>query len=156
MDVSFIAHQAIYGAIAAAGFGVLFNFGFRDLGWCAASGATTLAVRTCGQGLGWSLEGATFVAALAVSVAVQLLRLRRDTPGNTLAVVGCIPLVPGSFAAKAVVGLFAVTTGSDVNHPEVLSTAVQYTLRVLFTIVMIGTGVAIPRLLRRGSKKSPA
>ena len=42
------------------------GFGFRDLGWCAASGATALAVRTCGQGLGWSLEGATFVAALAV------------------------------------------------------------------------------------------
>ena len=63
--------------------------------------------------------------------------------------VGCIPMVPGSFAAKAIIGLFAVSTSTAVNESETLVTAAQYTLRVLFTIGAIGTGLAIPILLLR-------
>ena len=42
----FLLHQTVCGAIAAAGFGVLFNISFRSLPWCAVSGALALAVRT--------------------------------------------------------------------------------------------------------------
>jgi uncharacterized membrane protein YjjB (DUF3815 family) len=149
MTLVFLAHQAICGAIAAAGFGVLFNFGCRFLGWCAASGAVALGVRTCCLGLGLNLEGASFAAALVVSAAAEVLEARTDISTNVLDVVGCIPMVPGSFAAKAIIGLFALTTSSVTNVPEVLSLAVQQSLRVLFTIVAIGTGLAIPRLLLR-------
>jgi len=80
---------------------------------------------------------------------LQLLRARTEISPNALDVVGCIPMVPGSFAAKAVLGLFALTTSGVVNEPETLITAVQYTLRVMFTIGAIGTGLAIPTLLLR-------
>lgn len=80
---------------------------------------------------------------------MQLLRARTEISPNALDVVGCIPMVPGSFAAKAVLGLFALTTSGVVNEPETLITAVQYTLRVMFTIGAIGTGLAIPTLLLR-------
>jgi hypothetical protein len=66
MNLPFLLHQTICGAIAAAGFGVLFNIGFRSLPWCAASGALALAVRTYCLGLGWNLEAASFAAALTV------------------------------------------------------------------------------------------
>ena len=66
-------HQTICGAVAAAGFAVLFNVSFRLLPWCAASGALALAVRTVCQDLGWNLEGASFAAALVTGLAVQLL-----------------------------------------------------------------------------------
>ena len=147
-----VLHQTICGAIAAAGFGVLFNIGFRSLPWCAASGALALAVRTgCLEGLRWNLEAATFAAALAVGAGVQVLRARTEISQNALDVVGCIPMVPGSFAAKAILGLFALTaTDTDPAHAtETLTTAVQYTVRVLFTIGAIGTGLAIPTLLLR-------
>lgn len=143
-------HHAVCGAIAAAGFAVLFNVHFRLLPWCAAFGALALAIRTGCQDLGLNLEGASFAAALAAAVAVQLLRAARpDITQNTLAVVGCIPMVPGSFAAKAVLGLYAITTGSTTNDPQTLLTAVQYTLRVSFIIGAIGTGLAIPTLFMR-------
>lgn len=138
------------GAIAAAGFGVLFNIGFRSLPWCAASGALALAMRTyCLDGLGWNLEASSFAAALTVGAAVQVLRARTDISQNALDVVGCIPMVPGSFAAKAILGLFALTSTSAGDASETLITAVQYTLRVTFTIGAIGTGLAIPTLLLR-------
>ena len=146
----FLLHQTACGAIAAAGFGVLFNIGFRSLPWCAVSGALALAVRTfCWDGLGWNLEAASFAAALTVGAAVQVLRARTDISQNALDVVGCIPMVPGSFAAKAILGMFALTSTGTADASETLITAVQYALRVTFTIGAIGTGLAIPTLLLR-------
>jgi len=145
----FILHQTVCGALAAMGFGVLFNIGFRSLPWCAASGALALAVRTYCLGLGWNLEGATFAAALMVGAAVQVLRARADISQNALDVTGCIPMVPGSFAAKAILGMFALTSTSPAEASETLITAVQFALRVTFTVGAIGTGLAIPTLLLR-------
>ena len=151
LPLSLLLHQTACGAIAAAGFGVLFNIGFRSLPWCAVSGALALAARTyCLEELGWNLEAASFVAALTVGAAVQVLRARTDISQNALDVVGCIPMVPGSFAAKAILGMFALTaTGNAMASEETLITAVQFALRVMFTIGAIGTGLAIPTLLLR-------
>jgi uncharacterized membrane protein YjjB (DUF3815 family) len=150
MDSFLVLHQAIFGGIAAAGFGVLFNVGPRLLLWCGAAGAVTLAVRTFCQQLGWNLEGASFAAALTASAAVQLLPARKEFSSVPLHVVGCIPMVPGSFAARAILGLFAVSTGRAENTSDVLLTSIEYTLRLAFTIGAIGTGLAIPSLLMRG------
>jgi hypothetical protein len=57
--------------------------------------------------------------------------------------------LPGSFAAKAVLGLFALTAIDSAHATESLVTAVQFTVRVLFTVGAIGTGLAMPRLLWR-------
>ena len=58
-----VAHQAAFGALAAWGFGVLFNFDWRSLIWCSALGALALGVRTLALADGWSLEAASFTAA---------------------------------------------------------------------------------------------
>ena len=149
MDVLKIIHQTVCGAIAAAGFGVLFNIRFRALPWCAASGALALLVRTICLNCHWSLEAASFAAALAVGFAVHVLQMKTDISQNALDVAGCIPMVPGSFAAKAILGLFALTAPNPTGAGETLITAVEYTLRVTFTIGAIGTGLAIPSLLLR-------
>ena len=155
MSVAVILHQTACGAIAAAGFGVLFNVGFRKLLWCAGSGALALAVRTFCLGLGWNLEGASFAAALTVGAAVQLMWKQANISLDVLDVVGCIPMIPGSFAAKAILGLFAVTTSTVANETQTLTTAAQYAFRVVFTIGAIGTGLAIPTLLLRVRKPDP-
>jgi uncharacterized membrane protein YjjB (DUF3815 family) len=152
MNTADFIQPTVCGAIAAAGFGVLFNVGFRYLLWCAASGAVALAVRTGCLSLGLNLEGASFAAALAIGIIVQALRGRTDLSQGVLDVVGCIPIVPGSFAAKAILGLYTLTTSANVTDPEILITAVQYTLRVLFTTGAIGTGLAIPTLLLRARR----
>lgn len=150
MNTTQLLHQTICGALAAVGFGVLFNVGFRQLSWCAVSGAVALGVRTLFLQLGWTFEGASFAAALAAGVAAQAVRLLRpDIAHHAVDVVGCIPLVPGSFAAKAIIGLYSLTFENTPNHPEALMVTVQYILRVSFTLGAIGTGLAMPALLRR-------
>jgi uncharacterized membrane protein YjjB (DUF3815 family) len=95
------------------------------------------------------LPGSSLAAALAVGCAAQGLRLRVGVSPNALAVAGSIPMVPGSFAAKAVLGLFAVTVpgATDVDHTLVV--AVQHLLRVVFTLGAMGTGLAIPAMVLR-------
>jgi uncharacterized membrane protein YjjB (DUF3815 family) len=136
-------HQMFFGAVAAAGFGVLFNFGLRSLAWCAAAGGLALAVRTLGLDAHWSLEAASFVAAGAASCCSNLLRTPLGPRGNAVALTGCIPMVPGAFFGQAILGMLAVTT----PHPEnaaVILTAIEYLLRVFFTLAAIGAGLAIP------------
>ncbi len=149
INPGFLLHQTVFGAIAAAGFGVLFNVGFRSLPRCAASGAVALLVRTCCLEVGWSLEGASFAAAIAVGAAAHFLRARTDISHTALGVVGCIPMVPGMFAARAIVGLFALTTGTIATDLDTVVTVLRNTLRVMFTTGAIGTGLAIPALLLR-------
>jgi uncharacterized membrane protein YjjB (DUF3815 family) len=77
------------------------------------------------------------------------MRRRTGAFGDLLDVTGCIPMVPGSFAARALIGLFALTTSKVAREQETLIIATQYTLRVIVTIGAIGTGLAIPTYLMR-------
>jgi uncharacterized membrane protein YjjB (DUF3815 family) len=149
MDLHLL-HQTICGGLAAAGFGVLFNVGLRGLPWCAASGALALALRTVALGGGWRMEAASFAAALALGVAVQLLPSWVGVSRNALHVAGCIPMIPGGFAAKAILGLFAITAQHPIATNEAVIAAIENTLRVAFIMGALGTGVAIPTLLLRG------
>lgn len=149
MSIPAFLHQITCGAIAAAGFGVLFNIGFRSLCWCAAIGALALAVRTLCLDGGLNLEGASFSAALAVGFALQFLHSRTGIAQEVSSVTACIPLVPGSFATKAILGLIAVSHQSTDDAGATLISATQFSLRVVFTIGAIGTGLAIPALLMR-------
>lgn len=141
-----LLHQALFGALAASGFGILFNFGWRDVPWCVASGALALATRTLGQEAGWTLETASFTAAVAVGCAARLLHVRLGIGSNSLAAAGCIPMVPGAFAAKAIFGLYALTASNPVDPGTTAITAMEFTLRVLFTFITIGTGLSIPTM----------
>ena len=155
MDIERIIHQTIFGGLAAMGFGVLFNISLKNLPWCGLGGALALAIRTVGLQLGWSLEAASFTAALAVGSVAQVFQERIGVSRSTFDVAGCIPMVPGGFAAKAILGLIALTVPNPKMADETLIVSVQYLLRVMFTIGAIGTGVAIPSLLLRvrGIKK---
>jgi uncharacterized membrane protein YjjP (DUF1212 family) len=148
-----VAHQTLFGAIAAAGFGVLFNFGAPTLVWSAVAGAVALLVRTLGLEAGWSLEAASFAAAVAVGMGVQALDClpghHINRAGNALALAGCIPMVPGGSAAQGILGLLGLTApGLTEGGPLLLLTAICV-LRVVFTIGAIGAGLTLATCLWR-------
>ena len=149
VDLLQLLHHTICGGLAAAGFGLLFHINYRALPWCAASGGLALAVRTAILGWDGSLEAASFVAALTVGAASQLLQFRIGVSRDALSVAGCIPMSPGGLAAKAILGLFAVTAQHPAANNETLVMAVENTLRVMFTVGALGTGLSIPTLLLR-------
>jgi len=148
VSVLSVLHNCLCGGLSAAGFGVLFNVGFRTLPLCAASGGIALTVRSIALGFGWGFEASSFVAALAVGIAVQLLPPSVGASRNVFHVVGCIPMIPGVFAAKAILGLFATTTASSIQN-DTLTGAITFGLRAMFTVGALGTGLAIPALVFR-------
>ena len=149
IDLLQLLHHTICGGLAAAGFGLLFHINYRALPWCAASGGLALAVRTAILGGDGNLVAASFVAALTVGAASQLLQSRIGVSRDALSVTSCIPMIPGGLAAKAILGLFAVTAQHPAANHETLVMAVENTLRVMFTVGGLGTGLAIPTLLPR-------
>ena len=89
------------------------------------------------------LEASSFAAALAVGFAIQLLPSRAEISRNVFHVVGCIPMIPGAFAAKAILGLFAIAQSSPATNDTFIVT-MESGLRVMFTVGALGTGLAIP------------
>jgi uncharacterized membrane protein YjjB (DUF3815 family) len=144
-----VAHQAAFGAIAAFGFGVLFNFGFRALLWCAAAGALALGLRTVCQSFGWSLEATSFVAAAATSCAAILLRRQVGVIAHAVALAGCIPMVPGAFFNRALLGFFALTSPAPIDPVTTAVNSIEAMVRVIFTLGAIGAGLTIPAHLLR-------
>jgi uncharacterized membrane protein YjjB (DUF3815 family) len=147
MNLSQLLHHSVCGGLGAAGFAVLFNVRFRALPSCAAMGALGIALRTLVLGYGWTMEAATFIAALALAVAVQLLPVPNGVSRNAMNVVGVIPMIPGGLVAKAILGLFAITATSPAAIGEIVPTALAYALHVAFVIFALGTGLAIPTVL---------
>jgi uncharacterized membrane protein YjjB (DUF3815 family) len=139
-----LLHQAAFGAVAAVGFGVLFNFGWRRLMWCAAAGALALGVRTFCQDLSWSLEAASFAAAATTSCIAIRLRRSIGTACHAVALAGCIPMVPGAFFGQALLGFFALTAPDPTNALDTIVLSMEAMLRVVFTLGAIGAGLTIP------------
>lgn len=72
---------------------------------------------------------------------------------NALHVVGCVPMIPGAFAAKTILGLFAI----NAQHPatnETFIAAMDNVLRVTLVMGALGAGIAIPSLLLRAQNDS--
>ena len=70
-----------------------------------------------------------------------------QTPlGSVLAVVGCIAMVPGSLAAKGLMGLFALVHAKP-EDTLLLTSTMENIIIVTFTLVAIGIGLIIPTLV---------
>jgi len=140
-----IIHQAIFGGIASAGFGILFNCPPRIILHCAGSGAMALAIRTACQSANLNLPESAFFAALSVAAAERLLQPFQQTRGSIIALVGCIPMVPGSMAAKGLTNLFTLL---QARPPEEIAAAIdgmRNLMEVALTLAAIGIALAIPQ-----------
>ena len=147
-------HQAFFGGIAAAGFGILFNCPPRMILQCFGSGAVALAVRTAGQAANLNLAEASFFAALAVATAERVLQQFQSPHGSILSLVGCIPMVPGSTAAKGLMNLYALLRAKPSDEILAAANGMRNLLEVTFTLAAIGTALAIARLIYP-KKKAP-
>jgi uncharacterized membrane protein YjjB (DUF3815 family) len=142
----YLIHQALFGGLAAVGFGILFNCPPAMLLECFMSGAVALAVRTGAQGAGLTLPEAAFFAALLVAVIERVLQHYQATRGPILSLVACIPMVPGSLAANGLTNLFLMVESRD-GAEIAAAHGMKSLLMVALTLAAIGTALAIPHLV---------
>ena len=134
-----LIHQAVFGGIASAGFGILFNCSPRTILHCLASGAMALAIRTACQSANLNLPESAFFAALSVAAAERVLQPFQQTRGSIIALVGCIPMVPGSTAAKGLTNLFTLLQARPTEEIAAATNGMRNLLEVTLTLKPAGS-----------------
>ena len=104
-----------------------------------------LAIRTGCQSANLNLPESGFFAALAVATAARLLQPFQETRGSIIALVGAIPMVPGSTAAKGLTNLFALLQARPGQEIAAATNGMRNLLEVTLTLAAIGTALAIPQ-----------
>jgi uncharacterized membrane protein YjjB (DUF3815 family) len=149
----FILQDAFWSAIAAVGFAILFNVPRYALPGCALAGAVGHALRALLMSVfGMPLEAATLIGATAVGFLGEYLARYYQVPRLTFIVPGVIPMVPGVFAYRAMIGIFEITGIADlsaVNSVELLVETAVYALRTGLILAALAIGIIAPNLLFR-------
>lgn len=125
---------SLMGALAAAGFAVLFDVPPRYLAGAALVGGVAVLARS----LIPRFEVANLVAGLSIGVLAELLTRRRGAPFSLLAIPGYIPLVPGAVFFTGVLHLVAG------HYVEGLASLVR--AQIILISVALGMGL-VPALL---------
>jgi uncharacterized membrane protein YjjB (DUF3815 family) len=142
--------KSFWAGIAAIGFAILFNVPRRTLLpiWCIGAMGGLIKFTAMNYEIG--VVFASFFAAIVVGiVAIQMAHLR-DSPPLVFSIPSVIPMVPGVFAYKFMLGMIALTTIEKTDiYLQTLIETVNNGAKMIFVLVALGTGVAIPMLLTR-------
>ncbi len=142
--------KGFWAGIAAIGFAVLFNVPRRTLFpiWCI--GAMGGLIKFTAMNFETGIVFASFMGAVAVGiVAIQMAHLK-DSPPLVFSIPSVIPMIPGVFAYKFMLGMIALINleNSDAYLQTLIET-VNNGAKMMFVLIALGTGVAIPMLLTR-------
>jgi len=151
LDILMILEKGIWFGFAALGFAVLFNVPHRTLVivWLlgAAGGLTKLLLMYAGAGIIFStFAGASLIGILSVSAAYN-----KDAPPLVFSIPSVIPMVPGAFAYRMMLGLIelASSTNSNDAYYKTLSETTGNGLKTMFILIALAAGVSIPMLISR-------
>lgn len=142
-----LLRDAFWSAVAAVGFAILFNVPRRTLPGCAIAGAVGHGLRTLLVEWGVMLELATLAGAIVVGFLAEFFARHQQTPAAVFSVPGVIPLVPGSFAFRALIGLIQITDLGAFGGTPVLVEAAVNAVRTGLILAAIAAGTAAPSLL---------
>ncbi|MFN8376313.1 MAG: threonine/serine exporter family protein [Anaerolineae bacterium] len=142
-----ILQDAFWSGLAAMGFAILFNVPRNLLPTCALFGALGHAVRTLLVSFGLSIEPATLAAAAFVGFLGTYWAQRLAVPAPIFTVTGAIPMVPGVFAYRAMIGVLSVISVDPTNNSEMLLGATSYGIKTGLILAAIAIGIAFPTLV---------
>jgi uncharacterized membrane protein YjjB (DUF3815 family) len=152
MNIEVLLTDALWSAVAAVGFAVLFNTPPRLLIGVAIVGAAGHAFRTGVLSFGVSTEAATLLASLLVGFLSIFLGRRWNAPPLIFAVLGGIPMVPGATAYRTMLGFIEVVNATPWNRETVMITALADGIKTALIIAAIALGIAFPTLLFKRPK----
>ncbi|MBC8100865.1 MAG: threonine/serine exporter family protein [Armatimonadetes bacterium] len=142
-----LAEDAFWSALAALGFAVLFNVPPRHLPACMGCAALGHALRTLVMQWGGTIEFGTLLASTTVGFVAYGLSRRRHAPSTLFAIPGVIPLIPGAFAYRAMLGLVTMVGIAPEQATDLLAQAGVNLIRTGLMLGAIGVGIAAPAIL---------
>lgn len=145
-----IVIKSFWAGMAAIGFAILFNVPRRTLFAIFSLGALGGLIKFTAMNFDVGIVFASFLGATAIGiVSIQMAHMRKSPP-LVFSIPSVIPMVPGFFAYKMMLGLIALTTIENTDaYLQTLIETVNNGAKMMFVLISLGTGVAIPMLLTR-------
>jgi uncharacterized membrane protein YjjP (DUF1212 family) len=138
-----VSQDAVFSALAAGGYALLFNVPPRMAWACGVCGVASHTLRTLLFHFGLDLIAGTLIGALVVGFLAQGFARYFRAPTVALAFPGVVAMVPGAYAFRAVFGSLQIAQGTAATVAETLSLSATVGLMV----GAIAVGVAAPALL---------
>lgn len=145
--VGLIVQDALWSALAAVGFAILFNVPARTLPGCALGAAAGHVARTLLIEAGMGFELATLFGATMIGFLGMVFARRWRVPVTMFTISAAITLVPGTFAYRTMLGLLQVATAEPEAAEAALVLAAVNAIKTGLTLGAIAVGIAAPRLL---------
>ncbi|AXH08759.1 hypothetical protein CP960_05340 [Malaciobacter halophilus] len=136
--------DAIFAAIPAVGFAMLFNVPRFALKFCALGAAIAYTLRNIFLDLGIYIEISTFLATLIFGTLAVYWSRKYIVPRPIYTVAAIIPLIPGTYAFNTVITL--VEMNSHGVTPEHIALFIEDGLKAISILGAISFGLALPSL----------
>lgn len=150
MELIEILIKSFWSGIAAIGFAILFNVPRRTLLAIWSLGALGGLIKFSVMYFDNGIVFASFLGATVIGIASIQMAHMRNSPPLVFYIPSVIPMVPGFFAYKMMLGLIALTTIENTDiYLQTLIETVNNGAKAMFILISLGTGVAIPMLLMR-------
>lgn len=155
MDWLLFFEKWIWLGLAALGFAVLFNVPQRTLWVIYLLGALGGALKFFAISLGGGIILGSFFGAMLVGFLSIYAAHFRHAPAFVFAIPAVIPMVPGAFAYRMMLGIIKLTGDVDPQRfIQLMAETVDNGLKALFVLMALALGVSAPMLLfRRESAK---
>ena len=142
--------------IGAIGFAILFNVPQRTILTIFLMGAFGGSLKFAVLALGGNIVMASFFGAMLVGFASIIAAHYKHSPPFVLAIPAVIPMVPGAFAYRAMLGVIHLTGKIDhTTFLTILEETVDNGLKAFFVLAALALGVSTPMLIsRRESAKN--
>lgn len=150
--LSFLLADALWSGVAALGFAVLFNVPRQYLPYCALAGAAGHALRALLLQSGVAITSGTLAGALLVGLLGEFFAQRMRSPAGMFAVPAAIPMVPGVFAFRAMIGVIDLTIAPTGADTRVLVEAITNFAITGLVLAALAVGIAMPSLIGRRQK----
>ena len=146
-----IAAKAFWCGTAAVGFGILFNTPVKALApvWVGGFIAGLIKFSALHPQFGVGIIGSSFIGAMASGMVIVFIANAQNLPPTIIAVPSVIPLIPGVFAYKTMLGMMKLTRDIGDDYAAILSTTIYTGLKTLFIVLGISLGIVIPIQLFR-------
>ena len=145
-----ILTKSLWAGIAAIGFAILFNVPRRVIFPIWALGALGGLIKFSAMNFEIGIVSASFMGATVIGIVSIQMAHMRNSPPLVFSIPSVIPMVPGFFAYKMMLGMIALTKIENTDaYLKTLIETVNNGTKMTFILIAIGIGVALPMLLSR-------
>jgi uncharacterized membrane protein YjjB (DUF3815 family) len=149
MDWLKVLEHCVWFGTAASGFAVLFNVPPRTLLIIGLLGAVGGLIKLVMLHFGLGPVMASFLGASAIGLLSIPAAHNKHAPPMVFSIAAVIPMVPGVFAYRTMIGLVQLTGEVGASYAQILSETVNNGAKALFILMALAVGVGLPTIITR-------